>query len=60
MRRENRCSEDDRTRRTGSDFETDAKLRAISRQILSSTVDDRLRQIEAEAAFFASVRRLDS
>ena len=37
----------------------DAKLRAQTEMILAMPVADRLRQLEAEANFFASVRPLD-
>ena len=37
----------------------DPKLRALSEQTLAMPVADRLRQIQAEADFFASVRPLD-
>lgn len=37
----------------------DAKLRAQSEMTLAMPVADRLRQLEAEANFFASVRPLD-
>jgi hypothetical protein len=39
--------------------DVDAKLRAITEQILSMPIDDRLRQLEAEANFFATIRPLD-
>jgi hypothetical protein len=35
------------------------KLRAVSEQILSQTVEQRILQIEAEANFFATVRRVE-
>jgi hypothetical protein len=35
------------------------KLRAITEMILAMPVDDRLRQIEAEANLFESIRPLD-
>jgi hypothetical protein len=37
----------------------DAKLRAVTDMILAMPVDARLRQLEAEANFFASARPLD-
>ena len=40
-------------------WSSDAKLRAITEMILAMPVDERLRQLEAEADFFASVRPLD-
>jgi hypothetical protein len=39
---------------------SDAKLRAITESILAMPVDDRLRQIEAEADFFGSIRQSDA
>jgi hypothetical protein len=38
---------------------SDPKLRAMTDRILSMPVTDRLRQLEEEANFFASVRPLD-
>jgi hypothetical protein len=34
-------------------------LRAITESILAMPVDDRLRQLESEASFFASIRQSD-
>lgn len=42
-----------------ADWESNPKLRAMTDQILSMPVEDRLRQIEAEANFFAAVKSLD-
>jgi hypothetical protein len=39
-------------------FEDDPKLRAITEMILAQPVDQRLRQLEAEANFFLSARAL--
>ena len=38
---------------------SDPRLRAQSDMILATPIDDRIRQIEAEANFFASVRPID-
>lgn len=38
---------------------SDPKLRVMTDRILSMPVTDRLRQLEEEASFFASVRPLD-
>jgi hypothetical protein len=38
----------------------DAKLRATTEMILAMPVDERLRQLEAEASFFLSIRPLDA
>lgn len=43
-------------RTTGLIDTVDEKLVAISQQILSQPIDQRLRQIEAEANFFLTVR----
>ncbi len=45
--------------RRAEPIEVDPKLRGISQQILSLTVDARLRQLEAEANFFAQLRPVD-
>ena len=41
------------------EYTSNPKLRAQTEMILSMPVDDRLRQLEAEANFFSSVRPLD-
>ena len=43
----------------GAERRSDPKLRALTEMILAMSIDDRIRQIEAEANFFASVRRVD-
>lgn len=40
-------------------WKSDPKLRVMTERILSMPVEDRLRQIEEEADFFANVRPLD-
>ena len=46
--------------RSAASWESDPKLRVITDMILDMPVGDRLRQIEANANFFSSVRPLDS
>jgi hypothetical protein len=43
-----------------SDRAVDPKLRSATEMILAVPVEDRLRQREAEARFFDSLRRIDS
>jgi hypothetical protein len=45
--------------RSSDSWVSDAKLRALTDMILAMPVGDRLRQIEANANFFLSVRPLD-
>jgi hypothetical protein len=47
-----------RTPRSSEDA-TDPKLRATTATILSMSLDDRLRQLQAESSFFSSIRPLD-
>ena len=42
-----------------AEYTSDPKLRAMTEMILAMPVGDRLRQLEAEANFFSSVRPLD-
>jgi hypothetical protein len=42
-----------------ADWQPSPELQAITDRILSMPVGDRLRQIEAEAHFFANIRPLD-
>jgi hypothetical protein len=45
-------------RSESEEFPYDPKLRAMTDSILAQPVDARLRQLEAEANFFLSARRL--